>query len=288
MRTLSLVLLILPLSLAAAPSPPDARIRLIVKGDDMGVAHGVNVATIRAYTEGVLTTTNVIVPGGWMLEAAAMLREHPDLDAGVHLALTSEWEHLKWRPLTHAPSLVDADGYFLPMVQPRGGFPSGSSLKEASPELREIEAELRAQIEAAMRHIPRVTYTWPHMLFTSVSPEVEALVTRLTAEYGLIEPLRRFELRFLGRVYEQLDSGEMKADKLAARLETIGPGTWFAIDHAATDTPEVQAIGHKGYEQVAADRSAVLAAWTSPKVKTVIERRGIELTNYRKLLAEEE
>jgi hypothetical protein len=75
----------------------------------------------------------------------------------------------------------------------------------------------------------------------------------------------------------------MKADKLAAKLETIGPGLWEHIDHAATDDPEMRAFGHLGYEWVAADRSAVLEAWTSPKVREVITRRGIKLTNYREL-----
>jgi hypothetical protein len=87
----------------------------------------------------------------------------------------------------------------------------------------------------------------------------------------------------IGRVYESKDSGAAKADKLAARLETLGPGLWLHIDHAATNDPEMQAFGHLGYEWVAADRSAVFEAWTSPKVREVIERRGIKLTNYREL-----
>ncbi len=75
----------------------------------------------------------------------------------------------------------------------------------------------------------------------------------------------------------------MKADKLAAKLETLGPGLWLHIDHAATNDPEIQAFGHPGYEYVAADRSANLEDWTSPKVREVIARRGIKLTNYREL-----
>lgn len=78
----------------------------------------------------------------------------------------------------------------------------------------------------------------------------------------------------------------MKADKLAAKLETLGPGLWLHIDHAATNDPEIQAFGHRGYEWVAADRSANLEAWTSPKVREVITRRGIKLTNYRELAKE--
>ncbi len=73
----------------------------------------------------------------------------------------------------------------------------------------------------------------------------------------------------------------MKAAKLAAKLETLGPGTWLIVDHAAVNTPETQALGHPGYENVAADRSAVLEAWTSSAVKDVIRRRNITLTNCR-------
>lgn len=269
-------------ALVALQQPPDTTIRLIVKGDDMGAAHGINVATIDAYKRGVLTTTNVIVPGPWFPEAARLLRENPGLDAGVHLALTSEWENVKWRPVTHAPSLVDPDGYFFPMVSPRRGLPPGNSLKEASWKLEEIERELRAQLDLARRHIPQLTYTWNHMGFTSISPDVQALVARLSKEYGLLVPAD-LGIQRLGRVYESKDPGPVKAEKLAARLETLGPGLWLHIDHAATDDPEMRAYGHAGYEWVAADRSAVLEAWTSPKVREVIERRGIVLTSYRDL-----
>ena len=36
-----------------------------------------------------------------------MLKENPGLDVGLHLVITSEWENVKWRPLTHCPSLTD-------------------------------------------------------------------------------------------------------------------------------------------------------------------------------------
>lgn len=266
-----------------ALQPAQAEIRLIVKGDDMGAGHGINVATIDAYQRGVLTTTNVIVPGPWFPEAARLLRENPGLDAGVHLAITSEWENIKWRPLTAAPSIVDADGYFFPIVGPRPAFPAGSSIRESAWNLDDIERELRAQLEMAKRHIPHVTYTWNHMGFTSLAPEVAALVARLSKEYNLVIPAD-LGIQPLFKVYESRDPGAVKAEKLAARLETLGPGLWLHIDHAATDDPEMRAFGHVGYEGVAADRSAVLEAWTSPKVREVIDRREIKLTNYRELV----
>jgi hypothetical protein len=55
------------------------------------------------------------------------------------------------------------------------------------------------------------------------------------------------------------------------------------IEHPGLDTPEMQAMGHKGYGEVAAHRDAVTKSFTSPKVKEVIKRRGILLVSYRDL-----
>lgn len=265
-----------------ALQPSSTAIRLVVKGDDMGAAHGINTATIAAFKQGVLTTTNVIVPGPWFPEAVRLLKENPGLDVGVHLALTSEWDNVKWRPVTYPPSLVDDDGYLFPMVQPRAGAVAGRSLKERAWKLEEIERELRAQLTLARRHLPQASYTWNHMGFTSLGPDVASLVSRLSKEYGLVVP-SELGVQPLGRVYDGRDSGSVKADKLAAKLETLGPGLWLHVDHAATDDPETQALGHAGYEWVAADRRANVEAWTSGKVREVITRRGIKLTNYREL-----
>ena len=273
--------LFVPLGLIAFQEPA-GEIRLIIKGDDMGAAHGINTATIDAYKRGVLTTTNVIVPSPWFLEAARLVNENPGLDVGVHLAITSEWSDIKWRPLTAAPSIVDADGYFFSLVAPRTGLPAKMSVKEAPWKLDEIERELRAQIVMGKRHLPQVSYTWNHMGFNSLSPEVNQMVLRLSKEFGLIVPAT-LDMKMVGRPYDPRDSGAVKADKLAARFETLTPGLWMFIDHASTNDPEMQAIGHPGYEWVAADRSANHDAWVSAKVREVITRRGIRLTNYREV-----
>jgi hypothetical protein len=56
------------------------------------------------------------------------------------------------------------------------------------------------------------------------------------------------------------------------------------VDHPALDTPEMRAVGHVGYENVAADRQGVTDAWTSPAAMEVVRRRGIELVGYRDLV----
>ena len=42
----------------------------------------------------------------------------------------------------------------------------------------------------------------------------------------------------------------------------------------AYDGPEMRAVRHVGYENVAIDRQGVVEAWTSPKVKEIVARRG--------------
>jgi predicted glycoside hydrolase/deacetylase ChbG (UPF0249 family) len=180
----------------------------------------------------------------------------------VHLALTSEWSDVKWRPLTHAPSLVDEHGFFFPMVWPRADFPAHTDLKSNSPDLGEIERELRAQIELARAMIPHVSYTWAHMASRHCLLTLP-LVSKLTKEYGLVTPGPDIGVRMIGGVWQGTDPPGVRVDKLVARLEALEAGTWLMVDHAAIDTPETRAIGHKNYEYVAADRSAVLAAWTS-------------------------
>jgi predicted glycoside hydrolase/deacetylase ChbG (UPF0249 family) len=88
--------------------------RLIIRGDDMGFAHAGNLGIIESYKNGIERSVEVLVPSPWFPEAVRLLNENPGIDVGIHLALTSEWDNLKWRPLTDCKSLQDSNGLFLP------------------------------------------------------------------------------------------------------------------------------------------------------------------------------
>jgi len=256
----------------------DGEIRLLVRGDDMGVAQSVNEACIRTAREGIVRSVEVIVPGSWFLDAVRLLKEDPALDVGVHLTLTSEWERVKWRPLTHAPSLVDADGYFRPMTSQRPGFPPDTGFLDAKPKPEEVERELRAQIEMARRHLgKRVSHVSSHMGSAVANPELRAITEKLAREYGLrLAAPQRPPGEWSGNSL----TADQKEQALVKLLEALGPGTWMIVEHPAFDTPEMRNIGHKGYENVAADRAGVTHAFTSARVKEVIARRNIKLISY--------
>lgn len=269
-------------STAVSASNAAEQIKLLVRGDDIGSTHAANLACIQCYREGIVRSVELMVPCAWFPEAVKLLRENPGLDVGVHLTLTSEWENMKWRPLTHARSLVDPDGYFFPMIWPNQNFPPKSSLKESQWQLSEIETELRAQIETARRYLPRISHLSCHMGFTGLNESIANLVSKLAQEYNLATEDGVAELkRFPG--WGKAKTAEERIAKFVNSIEQLGASTYIFVEHPGLDVPEMQVIGHKGYEDVAADRAAVTRVFTSPEVKAVIRKKCIELISYADL-----
>jgi hypothetical protein len=65
-------------------------------------------------------------------------------------------------------------------------------------------------------------------------------------------------------------------------LDTLQSGkTYLFIDHPAVNSPELQAIHLKGYENVAEDRQGVVDVFTSSKVKKFIRKKNINLISYK-------
>jgi len=260
----------------------DKDVNLIVRGDDIGSCHASNVACIRSYKEGIMTSVELMVPCSWFPEAVKMLNENPELDVGIHLVLTSEWDNYKWRPLTHAPSLTDADGYFYPTIWRRSNAPAGTALKDADWRIEEIEKELRAQIELGKQKVPHVSHLSYHMGCASWDPKVRELCTKLAKEYNLdVEPSDTDVRRYGG--FGDAKTADERIERFIKGLEGLKPGTYLFVEHPGIDTFEMSAIGHKGYEDVAKDRDAVTQLFTSEKVKSAIKRLGIKLISYADL-----
>lgn len=146
---------------------------LVVHHDDLGGSHGANLAFVELWDTGLATTGSVMVPCPWFPEIARIARERPDMDLGVHLTLTSEWDAFRWRPLTGVQDngLCDADGFFWQRV---------SDARRADPAA--VEAELRAQIETALAAGIDVTHLDSHM-GTVWMPEFIEIFIRLGREY---------------------------------------------------------------------------------------------------------
>lgn len=257
-----------------------APVELIVRGDDMGMTHTCNLAVQKNFQEGILTCASIIVPSPWFEEAARMCREHPEWCIGVHLTLNSEWRDYRWKPVVsynEVPSLIDKDGYF---------YPTTEAFLEASPNLQEVERELRAQMELALKRGIDVQYIDTHMDTARSTPELREIVLNICRDYDL--PLSRESGEQQMSIYEVPYKEKGKA--LAEKLKQLESGLWLLVVHPGLDTPEERAledINPEGLPDVALNRAAVTDALTSKAIKRIIEKRGIQLTDYRKLRIKE-
>lgn len=282
-KKFTLILITVGISLTATGQ------RLIVRADDIGMSYASNVGVIKSYTDGITKSAELMVVTPWLPEAVKMLNEQPGLDVGLHAAFTSEWETMKWRPLTQCPSLTDEYGYFLPFVFPNPDYP-GKSLMERKDKINiaEFEAEFRAQIELAKKLVPRLSHISGHMVWAFVTPEISAAAERIAAEYNLIFTDGRGEqMQKMGIELFPMSWGVKPNEREAMFIEALDKlekgKTYLFVEHPAVGGDEMGALLHKGYENVSEDRQSVLKLYTSPVVKKQIKEKGIELISYKQL-----
>ena len=264
-------------------------IRLIVRGDDFGYTHASNVAMAGAFDNGIMTSASVLVPGPWFAETARMLRERPERSVGVHLTITSEWNALRWPPVSPAgavPSLVAPDGFLWAFgyrsPEPVDWGEDAAPWASHAPDPAEVEREFRAQIERALELGVRLDYVDCHMGM-ACREDLLPITRKLAKEYCLgISSVSLFgEKRLSAKGETNTPADFTKA--LVEALEGLTPGLYLYVDHPAIDTPELRAVDTNSGERWGDIRSAVLAAWTAPEVRAIIERRGIELVGMREL-----
>lgn len=121
--------------------PKGARV-LVLHVDDMGMSFDSDEGGIAALIKGVSTSCSVMMPCPWVPGFIHWLKDHPDIDAGLHLTLTSEWKDYRWGPLAgknSVPGLVDKEGDLWPSVE--------AVVQHATAD--EVEKEISAQLDRA-------------------------------------------------------------------------------------------------------------------------------------------
>jgi predicted glycoside hydrolase/deacetylase ChbG (UPF0249 family) len=269
----------------------DAKL-LIVHADDLGMAHSVNVATMKALGTGLVNSGSIMVPCPWLSEIAAYARSNPQADLGLHLTLTSEWTNFRWGPVSskdRVSSLLDKDGYFHLLET--------DAAAHADP--KQVEIEIVAQIEKARALGIQPTHLDSHMgtlyqskalfeVFLRVARS-QKLPVRVARDWFpradfLAETLNQNDV-YIDRV---LDIGPGVAPQDWARfysdeLKKLEPGVTEVVIHLAYDDAEMQGATANHPNWGAAWRQRDLEFFTSDAFRKVLEENQIKLITWREL-----
>jgi len=271
--------------------PSDAKL-LIVHADDVAETHAVNAATFKALENGYVNSASIMVPCPWFPEAADFAKTHPDADLGLHLTLTSERVYYRWGPVAakdRVASLVDANGYFHhdweqhPKLEPK-----------------DVETELRAQIERALAMGVRPTHLDSHQYrLIENGKEIFAVFVRLGHEYNL--PIFVAHDWFAEHSYLQESLGphdivldhtvtispeitpEKWADFYRDALRNLQPGVTEFVIHVGFEDEELRAATRERATWGAAWRQRDFDFFSSAEFRTLLEQQHIKLITWREL-----
>lgn len=258
---------------------PDAKL-LIVNCDDLGSSAAANRATAAANAAGVATSATLMVPCPWALDGVRSFKG----GVGVHLTLTCEYPGYRWRSLTGAACLHDAEGY----------MPTAAAAVWAAADLDAVRAECRAQVDQALAWGVDVTHLDAHMGTMQIDRRYFELFVEMAGEYDL--PLRMFgsraeaELGFAGRTLAA-EKGLVFPDHLTTTwgrpakaafadiLTRLRPGVTEVYVHPVEDGPELRAYD-PDHPQIRVDDHELM---TDPETPAMIEAAGATLISFAPL-----
>jgi predicted glycoside hydrolase/deacetylase ChbG (UPF0249 family) len=252
---------------------------VLIRCDDIGMCHTVNMTIKEVLDTGMPASTSVMFACPWYQEAVEILKGYSNVSVGIHLTLNAEWKNYRWGPVAGrcaVPTLVDSEGYF---------FPSREAFFGHKPDPKEVEIELRAQIERALHSGLRIDYVDYHMSTAVSTPELRAIVEHLAHEYKL----------GISRYFGETDLDgwyaappEAKKDTVLQRLRTIERGAVrLLVFHIGQETPEMGGLidlNSFGLKEMSRHRQAEFKALTSPEFRSILKDRNIQLRTYRDLI----
>jgi predicted glycoside hydrolase/deacetylase ChbG (UPF0249 family) len=279
---------------------------VIFHADDVGMCQASLAAYVDLVDFGLLSAASVMVPCPWFPATAAFCRDHPhQVDMGVHLTLTSEWQGYRWGPIsTRDPEsgLIDQQGYFYHTSEQaqRNGDPTAVQ--------REIEAQVGRALEAGID----VTHIDTHMgavahpkfipayvqtaLQRRIPPFLVRNIERILQEMSDRDRLAidassaSFIAQQLLALEEQgvpaldyieqmpLEQADDRLEQVKQVLASLPAGITYLIIHPAKDTPELRAITESWRGRV-----ADYEAFTSKALKDFVGDSGIHVIGWRVL-----
>ena len=255
--------------------------KILIRCDDIGMSHAVNIAAKELIETGMIFSASIMFPCAWYQEAVDILKAHPEISVGIHLTLNSEWKNYHWGPVSgkdKVPSLVDEHGFF---------FPSRAAFFANNPKLTEVEIELRAQIDRALKSGLKISYLDYHMGTAVDKPELRKIVENLANEFGF-GISRYFGEAEVKNMYS--DPISTKKDSLLARIKIIPEEKFnLLVCHIGKDNEELQAMidmNSFGLSEMSKHRESELNALKTVMKENYFQLNNFKLINYNDLIKE--
>ncbi len=260
-----------------------SRKKVVLRCDDFGSAEGANEAILELAQSGMAKNISILVCGAFAQSGASRLSSLPkEVNLGIHLAINSEWDIVKWGPVAESSKqsvLVDSKGYFL-------SSSNDLSKKEGlSTEL--IIDEARAQILKALSWNLLFSYIDEHMVFgfmltnytPRVFPDLASRLALLAKEFGLI---------YLPDLVLLPESPDLPMEPLArwsAQIRAAGPGPTLMPVHPAKSDVIMLQMGDSSTPlgKVAADRDSEYKILKSEAFHQLLREERVELVGYKQL-----
>jgi chitin disaccharide deacetylase len=228
---------------------------VIIHADDVGMCGATIDAFLDLTDHGTISAGSVMVPCPWFPQVASCCRTRADLDIGLHLTLTSEWDGYRWAPISTcdpACGLIDQDGY---LHRTQDHWP------HLDPPA--IHTETHAQVHRALTAGLDLTHLDSHM-FALLQPALAGQYVQLGFDHHLPVFMTRqspwastaittWEEHGLP-IFDHLPGFDHPAtmsrsdptahwfDLTIRLLDRIPPGLSYLVVHPAKDTPELRAI----------------------------------------------
>ena len=271
--------------------PRDAKL-LIVHADDLGMAHSVNAATIKGFESGLVNSGSIMVPCPWLSEIATYARSHPQSDLGLHLTLTSEWTPYRWGPVLpkdKVASLLDKSGYLY--------LTETEAASHAN--VKEVEAEIRAQIDRARSFGIQPTHLDSHMGTLYQNKALFETLLRVARENKLPTRISREQIDSTSFLPSILKPDDIIIDRVISiepnvppqgwakfytdAIKNIPPGITEVVVHLGYDDAEMKAATHDHPDWGAAWRQRDLDFFTSDDFRKVLQENQIRLITWREI-----
>ncbi len=281
---------------------PKGKKILLLHIDDAGMCPEANAATQHYIGNGFLHSAAVMMPCPSAEAMIAWTRSHRGEDIGLHLTLTSEWSEYRWGPVSNPaliPGLVDPFGKFWHEVPDVAMHASA----------KEVETEIRAQIEKSISlgyrpshidthmgtlygtpeyvkvflqvaeeyHIPAnvIDLTYPEVAekFKAMGYPVNDAVVKLVACYTMPR-LDNFTSVQEGKTYDEKRSNFFKL------VESLNPGLTEIIFHPSVPTENMKSITGTWQQ-----RAWEAELFSDPVVIQYLRDKGIIITNWKEIMA---